>query len=101
MQQLYWVKNSKQNLHCKSEWLVSCKSTLSKPLHGGAYKYAYKKCMQHNFNTSRGHGGKCDLTNDGIVRFVEVSIAPRNQPEVDDRDEVIVEHTLEILNKEI
>lgn len=43
---------------------------------------------------------RCDLTNDGIVSFVNISITPRYHPEIDDVDEIIVEDTGEILDNE-
>lgn len=42
----------------------------------------------------------CNLTDDGIVSFVDVSISPRHHSEVDDFDEIIVEDTHQILYNE-
>lgn len=37
-----------------------------------------------------------NLTNDGVVRFIDVGITPRNKPEIDDGDNTIFEQLFQL-----
>lgn len=66
------------------------------------YKVRAGRWVDDNLNLTANEDGEdeYDLTNDGVVCFVDMSITPRYHPEIGDGDEIIVEDTCEILDNE-